>query len=97
MTDEQKIAELKNALQRCVDLLMDLGCERFDATIRAVEVLEESRGDEIQSFTDELLEVANAFVQWAEKPSEDACGMAREQKWLDNARAVIARTKGGKA
>lgn len=37
------------------------------------------------------VEVAKSFVLWAENPSDDACGMARELEWLDAARALIAR------
>lgn len=39
----------------------------------------------------DLLEAARNLVRWAEDPSEDSTGMAREQNWLEQARQAISK------
>lgn len=42
MSDEEKIEELRNALQRCINVLQSLGRGGDSVTTSAVEVLEET-------------------------------------------------------
>ncbi|WP_313044990.1 hypothetical protein [Brevundimonas sp.] len=42
----------------------------------------------------DLLEAAKNFIRWAEEPADGSVGMAREQGWLEQARAAIARARG---
>lgn len=42
----------------------------------------------------ELLEVAQNFVRWVESPAEDGSGMAREQRWVSQAIAALAKANG---
>lgn len=38
-----------------------------------------------------MIEAVRNFIRWAENPADDACGMAREQEWLRQARDVLGR------
>lgn len=38
-----------------------------------------------------MIEAVRNFIRWAESPADDACGMAREQEWLQQARDVLER------
>lgn len=38
-----------------------------------------------------VIEAVRNFIRWAENPADDACGMAREQEWLRQARDVLRR------
>lgn len=48
----------------------------------------------IRAAAPDLLEAAQNFIRWAEEPADDSVGMAREQGWIEQARAAIARARG---
>lgn len=52
-----------------------------------------SRAETMRRHGSDLLGALTNMVRWAQEPSEDAVGMAREQKWLSEAIAAIKKSE----